>query len=67
MSGCYSITDENMYRLLTKMADSENIFLEPSALAGVPGVVNILTSEEGKKYLKAKNLEDKINNITHIA
>lgn len=67
MSGCYSITDENMYRLLTKMADSENIFLEPSALAGVPGIVNILTSDEGKKYLKENNLEDKIANINHIA
>ncbi|MBO3444719.1 D-serine ammonia-lyase [Clostridium sp. CCUG 7971] len=67
MSGCYSITDENMYRLLTKMADSEKIFLEPSALAGVPGIVNILTSEEGKKYLRDNNLEDKLNNTTHIA
>lgn len=67
MSGCYSITDENMYRLLTKMADSENIFLEPSALAGVLGIVNILTSEEGKKYLRDNNLEDKVNNINHIA
>ena len=67
MSGCYSVTDENMYRLLTKMADGENIFLEPSALAGVPGIINVLTSEEGKKYLKANNLEDKIENITHIA
>jgi len=67
MSGCYSITDENMYRLLTIMADSEDIFLEPSALAGVPGIVNILTSKEGKKYLKDNNLEDKIENINHIA
>lgn len=67
MSGCYSVTDENMYRLLTKMADSENIFLEPSALAGIPGMVNILTSKEGKKYLKDNNLEDKLENITHIA
>lgn len=67
MSGCYSVTDENMYRLLTKMADSEKIFLEPSALAGVPGIINILTSEEGKKYLRDNNLEDKIKNINHIA
>ncbi|HSQ88882.1 D-serine ammonia-lyase [Romboutsia sp.] len=67
MSGCYSVEDENMYRLLTIMADSEKIFLEPSALAGVPGIVNILTSKEGKKYLKDNNLEDKIENINHIA
>lgn len=67
LSGCYTVTDENMYRLLSKMGDSENIFLEPSALAGLPGIVNLLTSEEGKKYLKDQGLEDKLNNITHIA
>jgi D-serine dehydratase len=67
MSGCYSVTDENMYRLLATMADSENIFLEPSALAGVCGIVNILTSKEGKKYLRDNNLEDKVKNINHIA
>lgn len=67
MSGCYTVTDENMYRLLTQMADAENIFLEPSALAGVPGIVNILTTEKGKQYLKANNLQDKLANINHIA
>lgn len=67
MSGCYSIEDKNMYRLLTKMADSEKLFLEPSALAGVPGISKILTSEEGKEYLKKNNLEEKLENITHIA
>lgn len=67
MSGCYSVEDENMYRLLTKMAHSEKLFLEPSALAGVPGITKILTSKEGKEYLKKNNLEDKLENITHIA
>ncbi len=67
MSGCYTIADENMYKLLAVMADSENIFLEPSALAGVTGMVNILTTEEGKMYLKNNNLIDKVENIKHIA
>lgn len=67
LSGCYTVTDENMYKLLSKMGDSENIFLEPSALAGLPGIVNLLTSEEGKKYLEDQGLKDKLNNITHIA
>lgn len=67
MSGCYSVKDENLYRLLTKMADSEKIFLEPSALAGVPGIAKILTSKEGIEYLKKNNLENKLENITHIA
>lgn len=67
MSGCYSVKDENLYRLLTKMADSEKIFLEPSALASVPGIAKILTSKEGIEYLKKNNLENKLENITHIA
>ncbi|RDY23866.1 D-serine ammonia-lyase [Romboutsia maritimum] len=67
MSGCYTITDENLYRLLAMMADNENIFLEPSALAGLVGIVKILTSKDGKKYLKDNNLEDKLQNINHIA
>ena len=67
MSGCYTVTDEKLYRLLAKMIDNEKIFLEPSALAGVPGIVKILTSESGKNYLKDKNLENKLENITHIA
>ena len=67
MSGCYSVKDENLYRLLSKMADSEKIFLEPSALAGVPGIAKILTSKEGIEYLKKNNLENKLENITHIA
>lgn len=67
MSGCYTISDENMYRLLAMMADSENIFLEPSALAGVKGIINILTTEVGKNYIEKNNLTDKIENINHIA
>ena len=39
MSGCYTLTDERMYRLLAQLADSEGIFLEPSALAGMYGPV----------------------------
>ncbi len=38
LSGCYTVTDERLYRLLRQLADSEGIHLEPSALAGVPGM-----------------------------
>ena len=39
MDGCYSITDERMSVLLKMIADTEGIKLEPSALAGMYGVV----------------------------
>lgn len=41
LSGCYTLSDERMYRMLTQLADSEGIFLEPSALAGMYGPVMV--------------------------
>jgi len=39
LSGCYTLSDERMHKLLAQLADSEEIFLEPSALAGMYGPV----------------------------
>ena len=41
LSGCYTLTDQRMYRMLAQLADSEDIFLEPSALAGMYGPVMV--------------------------
>ena len=38
LSGCYTVDDARLYRLLRLLADMEGIRLEPSALAGVPGM-----------------------------
>ncbi|MCE3038601.1 D-serine ammonia-lyase [Helicobacter anatolicus] len=39
IDGCFSVSDSNMYKYLTLMAKTQDIFLEPSALAGVKGLV----------------------------
>ncbi|MFS0861203.1 D-serine ammonia-lyase [Fredinandcohnia sp. 179-A 10B2 NHS] len=39
LNGIYTIKDEELLRLLSLLYDSENIFLEPSALAGMKGPV----------------------------
>lgn len=39
LTGCYTVTDERMYRMLAQLADTEAIRLEPSALAGMYGPV----------------------------
>lgn len=39
LTGCYTVTDERMYRMLAQLADTEGIRLEPSALAGMYGPV----------------------------
>ena len=61
ISGIYTIEDETLFSLLYLLAKTENIFLEPSATAGLIGPQRILDSN----YIVA----NKINpaNITHIA
>ena len=39
MSGCYSLEDGRMYRMLAQLSDTEGLKLEPSALAGMYGPV----------------------------
>ena len=58
MSGCYTISDESMYRYLAQLADREGIYLEPSALAGMRGPV---LTEQAPEYREFRN-----QNATHL-
>lgn len=65
LSGEFTIEDSRLYKFLVDLADEENIYLEPSALAGFLGPV-LISSEKGIEYLKRHNLYDKKDNITHM-
>ncbi len=41
ISGTYTVSDENLFKMLALMYDTENIELEPSALAGVIGPLSV--------------------------
>lgn len=47
MDGCYTVADERMSALLKMLADHENIWLEPSALAGMYGPVMLAQKRGG--------------------
>lgn len=66
LSGEYTISDNQLYRLLAAMIEEEKIYLEPSALAGVMGPMLLSKEENGIKYLEKQGLIDKKDNITHI-
>ncbi len=51
ISGLLTVSDESLYRLLKLLADTEKIYLEPSALAGFPGPWRLMSSKEGLSYL----------------
>lgn len=59
ISGLYTIEDHSLYKLLSMLQDSENIFLEPSATAGLLGPISIANTS----YTKSLNMK----NATHIA
>lgn len=63
LDGCFTIDDSKLYSFLAKLADSENILIEPSACAAFTGPEKVLSAEA---YLIKNNLKDKLNNATHI-
>lgn len=66
LSGCYTVSDDELYKLLSALIDTENIHLEPSALASVFGPIQFIKEKEGQEYLKKHHLTDKMNNATHV-
>jgi D-serine dehydratase len=63
LDGCYTIKDEHLYPYLSGLADTENIFIEPSACASFSGPVQVCQAEG---YLIKNGLKDKMENATHI-
>ncbi len=63
--GGYTLTDDEANHNLTRLYDTEEIFLEPAATAGLSGPAYLFKSEEGQKYIKDKGLN--MDNATHIA
>lgn len=64
LSGSYTVSDEQLYKLLKELVDSEGIYLEPSALAGMIGPTKLC--KEGTDYLMEHNLTEKLAKGTHI-
>lgn len=62
----YTTTDMTSFNLLKLLADSENIYLEPSALAGMSGPYMLMESKEGLSFLENNKLLSKMKNSTHI-
>ncbi|MES9681884.1 D-serine ammonia-lyase [Bacillus sp. AFS001701] len=64
LSGSYTISDEKLYTMLKELVDTEDLYLEPSALAGMIGPIKLF--KEGKNYLQKNNLMKKMENSTHV-
>lgn len=66
LSGIYTVDDDQLFIMLASLADKEDIYLEPSALAGMYGLKWIFKSAEGKEYIENNKLEDDVKNSVHL-
>lgn len=66
ISGVYTVSDEHLYALLSTLADTEGMYLEPSALAGVAGPIRLLNDRSGLKYLEDQFVLGKMRNAVHL-
>lgn len=55
ISGCYTLDDKRLFRMLTQLADAEKVYLEPSALAGMYGPVLMEKAPEFQEYRGIKS------------
>ncbi|SDH83026.1 D-serine ammonia-lyase [Paraburkholderia phenazinium] len=65
IDGYYTVDDGELYALLALMAETQDIRLEPSALAGAPGFARVSNEQQG--YRARLNLDEAtMRNATHI-
>lgn len=60
VSGIYTLEDDELFKLLALLADTEGIFVEPSATAGLIGPGEVMKTS----YLEDHGLKER--NVTHL-
>ncbi|NPE52526.1 D-serine ammonia-lyase [Dickeya dadantii] len=65
IDGYYTLTDDDMLALLHVMHDTQQILLEPSALAGAPGFLRLLQENQGYRQ-RAPLTPQRCRQGTHV-
>jgi D-serine dehydratase len=66
LSGCYTVTDQDLFMALYHLKNNDNISVEPSAAAGLPGAEMLFGSRAGLGYIERHGLSDKMDRAHHI-
>lgn len=67
LSGEFTVRDSALYDYLRDLADTEGVFLEPSACAAFQGPAKLLHDPESIVYLNRHHLTDLLDDVTHIS
>ncbi|MFC5732496.1 D-serine ammonia-lyase [Cytobacillus gottheilii] len=63
VSGIFTVSDDRLFALLYQLAKHENFYLEPSALAGFSGYLQL---QENDSYFRKQCMQHVMQNATHI-
>lgn len=66
ISGIYTVQDEELFIRLWQLHDAEGIALEPSAAAGLSGIIRLYQSVAGQQYIAKQKIMQKMNQATHL-
>lgn len=66
LSGEFTVQDGRLYDYMRDLIETEEIFLEPSACAAFQGPMKLSESKEMKEYLEKNQLNEKMEQATHI-
>lgn len=66
LAGVYTVADDTLYADLARLHDTEGLRIEPSAAAGFSGPRQVLGSQAGQAWLRAKGLQPHLPQATHL-
>lgn len=65
LDGYFTVDDDELFRLIALLKETEDLEIEPSAVAGFPGPWRVLAADD---YLAQSGFDDaKLANSTHLA
>ena len=68
ISGVYTASDDSLHVCLGALAETEDIFIEPSAAAGITGPFRLFASPGGRQFLETAGIgPEQMENAVHIA
>jgi D-serine dehydratase len=66
LSGVFTVDDDTLLGDAWRLEQAEDVYVEPSAAAGLRGPAWLLRSPAGRAYLQQHGLESRIRDATHV-
>ena len=66
VSGCLTVSDDDLFRFVYALFTTEGIAIEPSAAAGIAGPILLSTGGQASLYLREHGITDFIDRAVHL-